>query len=154
MESTTKASSSDVLKEIKSFTANEGRWSSRVTHTGESGHWKRVKNAGVVLASVHSSPVLKRKWESRVGRAAFIKEGDLQWEHAISVSAASAWALPRQMTHSLCPSASSRGNLLKILLLDMSDSCSGRYLASSAARGSLYSSDQQAELFPFSVSFS
>lgn len=35
------------------------------------------------------------------------------WEHSLPVSTVFAWELPRQATHSRCPSASCRGSLLE-----------------------------------------
>ncbi len=46
--------------------------------------------------------ICERRWERLIPS---------QWEHEPSVSAASAWALPRQATHSLCPSVSCKVSL-------------------------------------------
>ncbi len=134
VESLTAISSSEAPKETKLLTADEGRCSSCVKNTsktrrcGESearGGWAGVMSLepeGWVLL-LHCSLLLGEKgnggvgwggppsWNKAIHERWWERLMSPQWEHEVSVSTASAWALPRQATHSLCPSTSCRDSL-------------------------------------------
>ncbi len=133
-----RASSSLPPNETRSLPAAEGRWSGREKETGRTslvgesevrGVWAGVSS--LISRRLDALPrcfFLTGSWEEGSGRARGAeslsekkairehREARLissQWVHSIPVSAASAWALPKQEVHWLWPSAVCRGALHK-----------------------------------------